>query len=166
MGRGLHKPLACAGCSCPATDHQVSPTRPMQESQSSADQPQADAAREIATAERLWWSSVVTGRRTKLTLRSRVGTAQHHTLSKGRHSTTMMFNRYARQAVLCPNTPKLTVCNNMAWNQRISDKHREPEEQHAQAEIHFHRFAKAKLTQRTEYVRGDSSSASVSHPWS
>ena len=75
------------------------------------------------------------------------GTAQHRTLSKDRRSTTAMLDKYARQSVLGPDYFTLTICSNMAWNQRGSD--------------HFQRFAKAKLVQRTEYVRGDTSSASA-----
>ena len=123
----------------PNDDQQVSLTQPIADSrQSSAGQHQADATREITTAARFWWNSVITGRRTNMKLRSGAHTAQHHTLSKGHQCTTMMFDRFCRQAVLGPNTLTLSICRNMAWNQRGSD--------------HFPRFAKAKLLQRTEFV--------------
>ena len=66
-----------------------------------------------------------------------------------------------RQVFLRPKVSLLTVCSDMAWSQRSSDKRWEPEERHAQAGIYIQRFAKAKLTQKTEYVQGDSSSASA-----
>ena len=44
----------------------------------------------------------------------------------------------------------------MAWSQRSSDNHWEPEEHHAQVEIH----RQSETDAQTEYVRGDSSSAS------
>ena len=58
-----------------------------------------------------------------------------------------MIDNFARQAVSGPNIPTLTIVSYTAWNQRTSD--------------HFQKFAKAKHIQRTEYVRGDSSSASA-----
>ena len=69
-------------------------------SQSIAGQLEADTTSEITTAARLWWNSVTTGRRTQLTLGARVGTAQHCTRSKGRHSTTIMYVMYARVQTL------------------------------------------------------------------
>ena len=53
-------------------------------------------------------------------------------------------------------SPTLIIYSSMAWNQHIPHKRWEPEEQYPQAGTHFHKFAK---TQRTEFVRGDSSSS-------
>ena len=47
----------------------------------------------------------------------------------------------------------------MAWNQCWTQKKWAPEELHPQAETHFQKFAPARLTQKAEYVRGDSSSS-------
>ena len=49
----------------------------------------------------------------------------------------------------------------MAWNQRCAHKRWDPEERCSQAGTHFHYFAKARLKQRAEFVRGGSSKTFV-----
>ena len=48
----------------------------------------------------------------------------------------------------------------MMWNQRRTQKRWALEERYTQAETRFHKFARARLAQKTEHVRGDNSS-----PW-
>ena len=132
-GRSAHRPLARidtfarAGRSrAKRRPASLADTARADSSQRSAEQLEAGTtSSEITTAVRFWWNSITTGCRTKMKLSSRGGTAQHNTLSKRRHSTTMMCDICARQAVLGPNPSA------MAWNQRCSD--------------HFQRFAAAKI---------------------
>ena len=68
----------------------------------------------------------------------------------------MTFDVYARQAFAGRNTSTLSLCSRMAWNQSCAYKRWNLEERYPQARTHFHYFAeaKARLTQRAEFVRG------------
>ena len=133
MGRGHTDRWLVPGAAESSNDCRVSPTQLHAASRSSADQPEADTSIEITTAARFRWTNAITGHRTKLALRSRVDTAQHNTLSKGRHPTTMTVDVYARQAFSGRNTSTLPLYCSISWNQRCDHKRFDREERYPQA---------------------------------
>ena len=80
--------------------------------------------------------------------------AQHHAHRKRRLPVDVTCDVYTRQAFPGPNTTTLSLYSSIAWNQRCAHKRWDPQWRHPQAGTHFHIFAKARLTQRAEFVRG------------